>query len=251
MLRFDMAGIEGVIHLKNAHLVLFDYMRLQLLGLLWNTEPDRILVIGLGAGILPKIFHYLSPNTMIDVVEIDPIVSELARKYFYFEENEHIRVFIEDGRNFLERQRSNQYDLIVIDVFTINGRIPHALRTLECLGEYLRLLKPAGLVLANFLYEQESRYRQTYARALFKHIYRAVAKYNYILIGLNKETKILDPISLQVRAKILQQSRPLPDMNWMEEITYLRDGNDEQWNRSASIFTDQVYEEVVGPFERN
>lgn len=243
MLRFDLLGIEGVIHLEKLHLILFDYMRLQLLCLLWNIEPKRVLIIGLGAGILPNMLHYLSPNSVIDVVELDGIVDELARKYFYFQTNEYIRVYIEDGRHFLERQRSNQYDVILIDVFTVNGRIPHALRTLECLGEYQRVLKPAGLVLANFLYEDESRYRATYARALFKHLYRGIAKENYILIGLNKEAKILDEISLQIRAKTLQQTRPLPEMDWMKEITYLRNGNDDQWNQTTKIYTDQFPEE--------
>ena len=250
MLRFDMSGIEGVIHLDNLHLILFDYMRLQLLCLLWDFEPERVLVIGLGAGILPNILHYLSPNTRIDVVEIDAIVGELARKYFYFQENEYIRVYIEDGRHFLERQRSNQYDVILIDAFTINGRIPHALRTLECLGEYRRILKSTGLVLANFLYEDESRYRQTYARALFKHVYQGLAKYNYILIGLNKEAKILDETSLQIRAKTFQQSRPLPEMNWIEEITHLHNDNGDQWNRSVNIFTDQFDEGNFGQSKR-
>ena len=250
MLRFDMTGFEGVIHLENPHLVLFDYMRLQLLCLLWNFEPERILVIGLGVGILPKIFHYLSPNTMIDVVEIDPVVIDLARKYFDFHENNFIRVYIEDGRHFLERQQSNQYDVIMVDVFTVNGRIPHALRTLECLGEYLRILKSTGLVVANFLYEQESRYRQTYARALFKHIYRGAAKGNYVLIGLKKDAKVHDRTSLQLRARTLQQSKPLPDMNWMEESNYLYNGNDDRWNMSATIFTDQLYEDFLGVSEK-
>ena len=246
MLRFDMSGFEGVIHLDNPHLILFDYMRLQLLCLLWNSEPERILLIGLGAGILPKIFRYLSPNTIIDIVEIDSAVVDLAHRYFGFNESNFIRVYIEDGRHFIERQRSNQYDVIIIDAFTINGHIPHVLRTLECLGEYLRILKSTGLVLANFIYEQESRYRQTYARALFKHVYRAIAKNNYVLIGLNKNAQIFDQASLQLRGTTLQRSRPLPDMNWIEETKFILHGNDDRWNRSAAIFTDQIYEEFLG-----
>ncbi|CAF0898491.1 unnamed protein product [Adineta steineri] len=243
MIRFDMLGFEGVIHLKNSSIVLFDYMHLQLLCLLWNSTPERILIIGLGAGILPKIFHYLSPRTLIHIVEIDFEVINLARKYFDFKENNMIRIFAEDGRYFIERQPSNQYDVIIIDAFTANGRIPHALRTIECLKEYLRILKSTGLVVANFLYEQESRYRETYSRAHFKHIYRGITPGNYILIGLNKEANIFNQTELQIRAEFLQQNKSLPNMNWIEEVKYIRNGNDNKWNISAAIFTDKVHEE--------
>lgn len=246
-----MLGAEGVIHLENPDLIIFDYMRLQLLCLLWNAEPEHILIIGLGAGILPRIFHYLSPNTVIDVVEIDSQVVDLAQKYFDFHPNKLIRVHAEDGRHFIERQPSSQYDVIIIDAFTVNGRIPHALHTLECLGEYLRILKSTGLVLANFLYEQESRVRQTYARALFNHIYRGIAKHNYILIGLNKQAKVFNQSSLQLRASGLQQSKPLPDMNWSEEVQHIHNGNDDKWNISATIFTDKIHEEFLNVSERN
>jgi spermidine synthase len=226
-------------------------MRLHLLCLLWYPEPEHILIIGLGAGILPRIFHYLSPNTMIDVVEIDPVVIDLARKYFDFNGNNFIRLYAEDGRRFIERQRSNQYDVIIIDVFTVHTHIPHTLRTVECFGEYLRILKSTGLILANFLYEQESRYRQTYARMLFKHIYRGITKNNYVLIGLNNDAKIFNQSSLQLRANGLQHSKPLSDMNWVEETNNIHHENNDRSNISATIFTDQLSEDFFGLSERN
>jgi spermidine synthase len=252
MLRFDTRDIQGVIHLENPYIMLHDYMRLHLLCLLWHPEPGRILIIGLGAGILPHIFHYLSPNTIIDVVEIDPVVINFAKKYFDFNmKNSTIRLYAEDGRRFVERQRSNQYDVIIIDVFTVHTHIPHALRTVECFVEYLRILKPTGLVSANFPYEQESRYRQTYANAFFKYIYRGIAKDNYILIGLNKDAKIFNQTTLQLRANAYQHSKPLPDLNWSSELNNLYQANDDRWDASATIFTDQLPEDFFGLSERN
>ena len=98
MLRFDTLGVEGLIVVENPLVVLFGYMRLQLLCLLWNSKPERVLVLGLGAGILPRILHYLSPTTLIDVVEIDAAVIDVARQYFYFHKNSQTRVSNEDGR---------------------------------------------------------------------------------------------------------------------------------------------------------
>ncbi|CAF2339443.1 unnamed protein product [Rotaria sp. Silwood2] len=249
MLRFDMSSIQGVIHLKKPFIILLDYMRLQLLCLLWKTEPERILIIGLGAGILPKMFHYLSPNTLIDVVEIDIEIMNLAQKYFDFNQNDRIRVYIEDGRHFIERQPSNQYDVIIIDAFTVKNHVPHRLHTIECVSEYLRILKSTGLVIGNFFYEQESRYRQTYERAFFKQIYQGVIKNNYILIGLNKQTKVFNQNELQLRARDLQQNKSLFDMNWIHETKHIHNENNDKWNRSTRIFTDKIYENSLDLLE--
>lgn len=243
MLRFDMLGVEGIIHLDEPQLVLFDYMRLQLLCLVWNASPERVLVIGLGAGVLPRIIHYLSPSTHVDVVELDAEVIALARKYFLFEEDNTTRVFVTDGRRFLERQRSNHYDAILIDANTAYGRIPHDLRTIECLAEYLRVLKQTGVLLANYPFENESRYRETYARARFKHVYRGTLPENYVLIGLHADAKVFDRNELRIRARVLQHSRALPEVNWAEEVANVRNANEHPWNRSAVIFTDQVPED--------
>ncbi len=40
-----------------------------------------------------------------------------------------------------------------------------------------------------------------------KHIYRGITKHNYVLIGLNKAAKNFNQPLLQLRARILQQSR--------------------------------------------
>jgi spermidine synthase len=54
-------------------------------------------------------------------------------------ENNSTRVFIEDGRHFIERQPSNQYDMIVIDAFTVNGHIQWW-ASREILGVPIKLL---------------------------------------------------------------------------------------------------------------
>ena len=195
--------------------------------LLWNSEPERILILGLGAGILPRIFHQLSANTRIDVVEIDKTVLEIAEKYFRFSQTRAVRVYIEDGRNFLQRQPSHQDDVISVDAFTVNGRIPHVLRTIECLGEY----------------------RQTFARALFEQIYRVEVDYNYVLFGLHKQAQVFNGKDFEARARILEHSKPLLDFSWVQESQHFRNLSSDQWNASASIFTDTVYEDLQSTAE--
>ena len=128
------------------------HLELPYIALLPNSlafagKLSRILMVGLGGGTLPTYFRDQFPKLHIDVVEIDPVVVELAKEFFGFAEDARMRVHIEDGRDFIERQ-SLRYDLIILDGF--NGdTIPPHLRTLEFLQAVRNALTPAGIVVAN------------------------------------------------------------------------------------------------------
>ena len=123
------------------------YVRLFLAPLLWNPFPSRILMIGLGAGVLPRFLHEVLPDLEIDVVEVDARVTELARRYFDFRESPRLRVYEADGRAFLQ-QRDGQYDMVFLDAFK-GGSVPYHLKTLEFYRETARSLTPGGLLATN------------------------------------------------------------------------------------------------------
>lgn len=62
----------------------------------------RTIIIGLGAGLLPMFLHGCLPFLDIEVVELDPIISDLAQDYFSFREDEHLKVHIGDGIKFIQ-----------------------------------------------------------------------------------------------------------------------------------------------------
>lgn len=123
------------------------YVRLLLAPLLWNPEPSRILVVGLGAGTLPRFLHAVYPHLAIDVVEVDARVTELARQYFDFRESPRLRVTEDDGRAFIQRQ-NQKYDIVVLDAFK-GGSVPYHLKTVEFYREIARSLKTGGLLATN------------------------------------------------------------------------------------------------------
>ncbi|GJN03186.1 hypothetical protein PR202_ga20598 [Eleusine coracana subsp. coracana] len=59
-------------------------------------------VIGLGAGCFPMFFRGCLPFVDIEVVELDPMVAELAKKYFGFSVDEQLKVHLGDGIKFVE-----------------------------------------------------------------------------------------------------------------------------------------------------
>lgn len=126
------------------------YTRMLLGSLLLIPDPETILVIGLGGGVLPRAFAELLPDARIDVVEIDPVVVAVAERFFGFQATERVRVFVSDARVFTRRARGRErrYDLVVLDAFG-SEYIPEHLMTLEYFRETRALLTARGVVAAN------------------------------------------------------------------------------------------------------
>ncbi|MFQ5538287.1 MAG: spermidine synthase [Gemmatimonadota bacterium] len=124
-------------------------------GLLIEPVIDRVhsmLVLGGAALSLPVAFERWRPGMRIDVVEIDPEVTRLAREYFAYGRGDYpdIRVVHEDARVFL-RDSAEQYDLIYLDVFDHLLTVPWTMVTREALEAIAAHLAPGGIFMANVL----------------------------------------------------------------------------------------------------
>lgn len=98
---------------------------------------------GLGIGTSPTAFWKHGINTT--VVELDPAVTRMARKYFGLP-NEVV-VYDEDALIFVARESrlKKRYDIIVHDVFT-GGAEPVSLFTAEFLSTLKSLLTSNGSI---------------------------------------------------------------------------------------------------------
>ena len=148
--------------LSDRNRLVFDYTRMMMAALYLNPSPRRVLMIGLGGGTLPSTLQQMLPAATIDVVEIDPAVVRIARKYFGFVQGPHTVVFEEDGRVFVKRMQKQrmQYDLVLLDAFD-HEYIPEHLLTREFLLEVKGILSARGVLAANTfsssrLYHHES-----------------------------------------------------------------------------------------------
>lgn len=108
-----------------------------------RPDAERALCIGLGAGGVPRAFHRRGLAT--DVVEIDPMIAELARKWLGFPTE--IPVMIEDGRTYVERTEQ-RYDFVVLDAFHAETHPVH-LFTREFFARVDAVLSPGGLLAIN------------------------------------------------------------------------------------------------------
>ena len=123
------------------------YVRGMLVGLAFAEDAKRILIVGLGGGSIPTFLHKHYPRMTIDVVDIDPDVVAVAKKFFGFREDATMHAYVDDGRRFIEACR-NPYDIIFRDAYGADN-VPYALTTREFLQAVRRALSPRGFVVAN------------------------------------------------------------------------------------------------------
>ena len=60
----------------------FEYTEYFQMPWLWNHDIKSVLMVGLGGGSTPRAYQHYYPKVMVDIVEIDPMVVDVAKKYF-------------------------------------------------------------------------------------------------------------------------------------------------------------------------
>lgn len=132
---------------KPEHLELA-YTRVAMIGPALTPSDGRILFVGLGGGAMPMYTRAIMPGARIDVVEIDPLIVDVARRFFGFRPDSQMVVHTGDGRAFIENTPPGSYDLVVLDAFS-DDAVPFALTTRQFLEAVRTRLAPGGVVVSN------------------------------------------------------------------------------------------------------
>ena len=216
----------------------FSYTRMMMGALYLNPNPGKILIVGLGGGVLPTALARMLPDAVIDIVEIDPAVVKVARQFFGFSPTQKIQVFEEDGRVFVKRagKSGQRYDLIMLDAFD-HEYIPEHLLTREFLLEVKALLTTDGILSANTfsssrLYHHES----TTYQSVFGDFYNLrVQMKNRVILAKIDGLPPLDAI--RRNAGLLEEKlKPLGfGGEWLTPLF----STERDWDPSARILTDQ------------
>jgi spermidine synthase len=230
-------GRQSCIDLANPHHFALNYARMMMGGTLLTGEaPKRILIIGLGGGTIPTALREVLPNAQIDVVEIDPAVTRVARKYFGFQDGPKLKVFEVDGRVYVKRalREGVKYDAILLDAFD-HEYIPEHLLTREFLTEVKSLLTPTGVLVGNTfssskLYDHEST---TYAAVFGKYFNLKSA--NRVVVARPAGL----PTEAQLRTKSLEYELALRSFGVeVQEVLPLFTTTPD-WDTKARVLTDQ------------
>lgn len=146
----DPYGSQSAMFLDRDDDLVFEYTKYFRLAKHFQPNLKKSLMIG-GAGYsYAKDYLDKYDQAIIDVVEIDSQLTELAKKYFNLKDNSRLTIYHEDARTFLNRT-SNKYDAIFIDAFTSHLSIPFQLTTMEAVEKIYQSLNQDGVVLVNII----------------------------------------------------------------------------------------------------
>jgi len=156
------ADLEDPSHLEYGYLQLFHDM----ISAKIDAHPSpRLLFIGGGGYTLPRLLARTHRTVRIDVVEIDPAVSRVARRWFGVPRTPRLRTINEDARWFAMRAQG-PYDVIIIDAFN-DLSVPYHLTTREFTADIRRLLAPNGVVAVNVVDDiTRGRFLPSYVRTM-------------------------------------------------------------------------------------
>jgi SAM-dependent methyltransferase len=112
--------------------------------LAFEGKPIKVGIIGLGAG---SIAVYADADDTYRFYDINPAVIEVANTWFTYLKDSpgKMETVLGDARLALEREPPQNFDVLAVDAFS-GDAIPVHLITYEAFTEYLRHLKPQGVI---------------------------------------------------------------------------------------------------------
>ncbi len=138
--------LEDPLHIE------YEYERIYSDVLKWKFKRDenfKSLTIGGGGYTFPRYMEVVYPKAQIDVVEIDPEVTNIVYKHLGLSANTRINSYNTDGRWFVMNCKE-KYDLIFTDAYN-DLSIPYHLTTKEFVAQLKSILNPDGLIMSNII----------------------------------------------------------------------------------------------------
>lgn len=172
----------------------------------FNPNFKTSLMIGGSGYAFPKDYLSRYPWASMDVVEIDPGLTELARIHFNLPDDQRLNIYHEDGRTYLNKC-DKKYDAVFMDAYKSMITIPFQLTTQEAVQHIYNLLNEHGAVYANVISSLDIKNNYflraevaTY-KSIFSQVYLFPVQYpnpteeekskfqNFLLVGLKSSVK--------------------------------------------------------------
>ncbi|MBI4232352.1 fused MFS/spermidine synthase, partial [Candidatus Peregrinibacteria bacterium] len=217
----------------NSNELVFRYTKFYDLARHFMPKMQSALILGGGAYSYPKHFLKAYPQASIDVVEIDPELTEIAKKYFKLYDDDRLNIYHEDGRTFLNRTE-NKYDVFFGDAFKSFYSLPYQLTTQEAVQKTYDVLNPEGVAIVNIIASIEGDTGQ-FLRAELK-TFKSVFPQVYIFPVWTKDPNTIQNITLVALKSEQKPSFENPDF---EIQSYLNTLYTEEIPDDMPIITDE------------
>ena len=153
-------------------------------------QNDHILLLGLGAGSVPKLLQdNYQFNGQLTAVEIDAKIIEIAQSEFNISQYTFLKIQQANAFKFVKNHKQ-KYHLIIIDLF-IDVIVPQQAYKNDFWMDLRKLLLPKAKIAFNVGIDISTTEYQSFYTELEKYfnlkVYQKVGFFNTILIAENKE----------------------------------------------------------------
>ena len=186
-LRTDNLGAQSLVYVDDPDSLATNYLKYFQLSDLINPQIHKALMVGGGGFSYPRFFLNHHPESLIDVIEIDPKIVQIAQKYFYLKDDPRLKIITADARAYV-RNSTDVYDVIFLDAY--NGTsIPYQLTTKEFFSDLYHHLTPDGLIVMNLISPKEGP-KTAYLQSQIKTISTVFPSTNILSIKDTDPTKV-------------------------------------------------------------
>jgi spermidine synthase len=193
--------LESEVDLHHPDLLQVAYTQDFMVAYALVPQLKRALIVGLGGGGMLHALHRYDPQLSLDVVEIDPVVVQLARDYFGVDST-HAQVITRDGFEQLRDPQVGRYDVIYMDAFlqpsedTDSTGAPLRLKTVAFLREVRERLTPEGALVVNLNEHPQVRRDVRALQEAFPALllWRVPQTGNLIAVGFNSAERPETPL---------------------------------------------------------
>jgi len=213
MLHIGGDAIQSAMRLSAPDALELEYTRAMMAFLLFCPQPRDVLMVGLGAGSIPRFMRIRMPEVRITAVEINPRVVTAARRYFGLPaEDRHLRIVQGDGAAYVPASPGSA-DVLMLDGFE-DGAHASELCTQRFYDAAYAALREGGVLSANFMADDPKR--GTWCRRIEKSfggrmlLLSAEDDVNVIVLAFRGGPARIAWDELKLRARALKRQLGLP-----------------------------------------
>ena len=141
-----------------------------------NNAPMRMLFIGGGGYTFPRYVEKVYPQSVIDVIEVDPGVTAVAYEQLGLKPDTIVKTYNEDARTMIKAMPASQrYDIVYGDAFN-DFTVPYHLVTLEFNQMVLSHMTDDGIYVLNLIDGKSLPFVSAFMRTL-----RQIFHYTYLI----------------------------------------------------------------------
>ena len=204
-------ALESTLDLARPQDLILPYTRCMFASYLIRPQQKQVLIVGLGGGSMVQFLKHHDRDLRVDVVEIDPVVVNIADKHFGTRSGGKVRIVLKDAHEYLDTT-PQRYSVIYMDAFlkpsaaTDDTGVPLRLKTVRFFKDIQKKLEPDGLMVFNLHFHTGTKDTLAAIRSAFPQVYvfRVSHRRSLAVIGSLAEERE-KPADLRLRARQLDR----------------------------------------------